>query len=455
MRFRLYHGAPEGPYGIRTRAAAVRGRCPRPLDEWAVANAECSGLLASGRVGGSSPSGLRRSRTGWGERRLGVTAVDPLLESPPDLLAGRRGGRSARGGVEAERCGPTRRGRRGSAHRRLPRREASGGQASARRARSIYYQRSRAVGTRPAARVPHFAHVSCDGLSTTACTTTGSSRDPSARSSGTPPGPARARTRRGRRAGARSSPSGRDRGTGRSGRSAVAGLAAGDPESLAAVGAEHVADRPLGRALERGEQPLAVGLRLPARECGARTCSLRLARRERALGDPEPDVGLLLEAGVGEEPAVRVEEADHRGRLLHGLHVAGEVGADVGGRAGPRRGRCDNENEGAQARDKGFQERTSASGTWPTARAAVGLNAESPALAVRVRSCEATGAHKDRRDRLPNLHRRCHKRFRLEQRETPLAGRFGGCGTGTRTPTSGARIRRPTIRRSRRASGGL
>src|SRR5439155_6542288 len=24
------------PYGIRTRAAAVRGRCPRPLDEWAV-----------------------------------------------------------------------------------------------------------------------------------------------------------------------------------------------------------------------------------------------------------------------------------------------------------------------------------------------------------------------------------------------------------------------------------
>jgi hypothetical protein len=29
----------EGPYGIRTRAAAVRGRCPRPLDEWAVAGA--------------------------------------------------------------------------------------------------------------------------------------------------------------------------------------------------------------------------------------------------------------------------------------------------------------------------------------------------------------------------------------------------------------------------------
>ena len=30
----------RGPYGIRTRAAAVRGRCPRPLDEWAVADAK-------------------------------------------------------------------------------------------------------------------------------------------------------------------------------------------------------------------------------------------------------------------------------------------------------------------------------------------------------------------------------------------------------------------------------
>src|SRR4029078_3990632 len=50
---------------------------------------------------------------------------------------------------------------------------------------------------------------------------------------------------------------------------AVAGLAAGDPESLAAVGAEHVADRLLGRALERREPPLAVGLRLVHSRCGA------------------------------------------------------------------------------------------------------------------------------------------------------------------------------------------
>ena len=38
----LYPCSAKGPYGIRTRAAAVRGRCPRPLDEWAVAKAECS-----------------------------------------------------------------------------------------------------------------------------------------------------------------------------------------------------------------------------------------------------------------------------------------------------------------------------------------------------------------------------------------------------------------------------
>ncbi len=43
----------KGPYGIRTRAAAVRGRCPRPLDEWA----ERRSSLARG--GNSRPT-LRR-----------------------------------------------------------------------------------------------------------------------------------------------------------------------------------------------------------------------------------------------------------------------------------------------------------------------------------------------------------------------------------------------------------
>ena len=33
----------KGAYGIRTRAAAVRGRCPRPLDECALQKRQCSG----------------------------------------------------------------------------------------------------------------------------------------------------------------------------------------------------------------------------------------------------------------------------------------------------------------------------------------------------------------------------------------------------------------------------
>ena len=110
--------------------------------------------------------------------------------------------------------------------------------------------------------------------------------------------------------------------------------------------------------------------------------------------------------------------------------MAGEVGGDVGGRARLRRGRCDNENEGAQARDKGFQERTSASGTWPTARAAVGPNAESPALAVRVRSCEATGEHKDPRDRLPNLHRRVTSVYGSNNAKRPSRGVSEAAGQG-------------------------
>src|SRR5204863_3233334 len=39
---RRNHPQQKGPYGIRTRAAAVRGRCPRPLDEWAASPRQCS-----------------------------------------------------------------------------------------------------------------------------------------------------------------------------------------------------------------------------------------------------------------------------------------------------------------------------------------------------------------------------------------------------------------------------
>ena len=58
-----------------------------------------------------------------------------------------------------------------------------------------------------------------------------------------------------------------------------------------------------------------------------------------------------------------LEEADHRARLLHGRHVLRELGAEVGRGASLRGGRSRTENEGAQARDQGFQETTSASET--------------------------------------------------------------------------------------------
>src|SRR3954469_6153884 len=47
----------RGPYGIRTRAAAVRGRCPRPLDEWAErrASVATSASTESGQIPESTP----------------------------------------------------------------------------------------------------------------------------------------------------------------------------------------------------------------------------------------------------------------------------------------------------------------------------------------------------------------------------------------------------------------
>src|SRR4249920_2693462 len=64
----------EGPYGIRTRAAAVRGRCPRPLDEWA---------LRGGKDSGCVPA---KSRLEGG---LGLARVESLLEVAPDALTTR------------------------------------------------------------------------------------------------------------------------------------------------------------------------------------------------------------------------------------------------------------------------------------------------------------------------------------------------------------------------------
>ena len=69
----------RGPYGIRTRAAAVRGRCPRPLDEWAVRAA----IVANG---------FRRRPAGraLSERLLDLPPVDSFLEPTADLLTRRK-----------------------------------------------------------------------------------------------------------------------------------------------------------------------------------------------------------------------------------------------------------------------------------------------------------------------------------------------------------------------------
>src|SRR5436305_6866296 len=60
----------KGPYGIRTRAAAVRGRCPRPLDEWAPRGRSVAWL-----------------RLDLAEQRARVERVE--AEAGRDLLAGR------------------------------------------------------------------------------------------------------------------------------------------------------------------------------------------------------------------------------------------------------------------------------------------------------------------------------------------------------------------------------
>jgi hypothetical protein len=53
-RKRLNHVTLEGAYGIRTRAAAVRGRCPRPLDECAEWRRQCSADSGTAASGSSS-----------------------------------------------------------------------------------------------------------------------------------------------------------------------------------------------------------------------------------------------------------------------------------------------------------------------------------------------------------------------------------------------------------------
>jgi hypothetical protein len=63
----------EGPYGIRTRAAAVRGRCPRPLDEWA----------GGGRVADARPRfGAATQGAGSGSRVSSRSSKSRRISSP-------------------------------------------------------------------------------------------------------------------------------------------------------------------------------------------------------------------------------------------------------------------------------------------------------------------------------------------------------------------------------------
>ena len=111
------------------------------------------------------------------------------------------------------------------------------------------------------------------------------------------------------------------------------------------------------------------------------------------------------------------EETDHRGALLHRRDVAGESRVETGRRAGLRRGGCGTQNEGAQARDEGFQDVTSASETGHGARRSRAPYAEKPgACRSSIGPTRLAGAHKVRSIVLRKLHNRCHKRFRPVQR---------------------------------------
>ena len=183
--------------------------------------------------------------------------------------------------------------------------------------------------------------------SSRACTTTGSNRGPSGRSTDTPPVPARARSRRDRTAGARSTPSGRARGTGRSGRSLRIRTRSGRPGAPAAVGAEDVADR------------LLAALRARAGAAGAACAGDARARR------PSP----ACARGCGAVAASRCTASfSKRGSersqwwfsknritelvLLHRVSTCwASCGTEVGLGAGVRSDRRRTENEGAQAHD--------------------------------------------------------------------------------------------------------
>jgi len=159
----------------------------------------------------------------------------------------------------------------------------------------------------------------------------------------------------------------------------VPGLAARDAERLAATVPEHEADRLHRRALEAGDHP-AVRRTGLAREASA---LVRAGHRHGAARGDEPGLCLLAEAGVAQEPAVVLEEADDGRARSQRAHVVHEPGAGIAGRARARDDGSHAENDGAQADDNGFQNVPPQWGTGHGAR-----RSRAPqASARRCRSC--------------------------------------------------------------------
>ncbi len=163
---------------------------------------------------------------GRGDRvRVDLAAVDPGLEAPADLLA-RREQRVVVDAAGRKLDDPDRfvaiAVTAGVRSRLVERPQAITISPQPCHTRDTYHVRS-AVGTRPVGQAPHFADetLGSGGRTSTsrACTTTGSSRDPTRRSTDGRPWPAQRPSRRVRRGGVRSSPSGTAPGTGRFGQS--------------------------------------------------------------------------------------------------------------------------------------------------------------------------------------------------------------------------------------------
>ncbi len=134
----------------------------------------------------------------------------------------------------------------------------------------------------------------------------------------------------------------------------VAGLAAGDPQRLAAVVAEDVADR-LRRGLRDDREPVLPHHDAAPRELRARARGIGARCSERVPRGDEPQLRHLAETGIAQEPAVMLEEADHGRALLHCAEVVGQLDVRASGRARARDDGRRTETDGAQADDNGFQ----------------------------------------------------------------------------------------------------